>query len=449
MSISSASNRRPVQSVRWRGRKDNAGAAPPADDDLNFSRWLSAVILGLLTVGYPVTGAVTTILNIDDSTLSIAFRILLVFCCFVMVLTRLFRGGFSLHLSLVLFLVWYLGRLLYDRFYGGVAARDIDRPLLFFLSTVMAPAIALSIAPRAYDDDRAAKVVLGLGTVACLLIVYIRITGGFVGQIDYASAEGRLALAALNPITISETGLFTAIAAYALLRRPVDVFFGHWALAAIPLGLSVLVIGGSRGPLVSLLTCLLLVAFVARQLWLVFVLGIATVAVFLTFQVDSSAFLGRIANVGNDLSSLERISIQQSSLSLALRHPVFGFAYVDPVTNSYPHNLLIESFLALGVGGLALMTWLEARLAFFNFEFLRRGLSLLPLIATEALVNAWLSGGLWGSGPIFGCTALLLAHWRTVKTTRADPRGRAMQRGRIRAGPARAPARPGLAISPD
>jgi hypothetical protein len=395
-----------------------AAARPASGNEL--SQWLSAVLFALATLGYSVAGALTTIFNADSVLFNIPFRVLLVGVCVLLILVSVFKGGFALSASVVVFLVWYLGRLAYDMYYARLG--ELDRVLPFYISSVLLPALALSVAPDRYDEKRTAKVVLGVGVAACLLVQFINISGGFGGQLDLRATEGRLAFNALNPITISETGLFTMIAAYAVLRqRKGNLIAGHVALVALPLGMLTFIEGGSRGPLASLFACLMLIAIVARQLWLVVLMGAATAVVLLTMQVDSSPLFNRLSNIGQDESTMLRLYYQANSLDLGWQHPIFGYAYVDPLTYVYPHNLLIESFLALGVGGLVLMLWLQYRLVSLSFEFMRRGFSLLPLFAVEATVNAWSSGSLWGAGTFFVCLALLLAHWQRLKSLQRRP----------------------------
>ena len=90
-----------------------------------------------------------------------------------------------------------------------------------------------------------------------------------------------------------------------------------------------------------------------------------------------------------------------------MQNPLLGFAYVDPLTQSYPHNLLLESFLALGVFGLALMAALQFRLLTLAYQVGQRGNILIALIGAATFVNAWVSGSLWGSGVFFSCITLL------------------------------------------
>ena len=52
-------------------------------------------------------------------------------------------------------------------------------------------------------------------------------------------------------------------------------------------------------------------------------------------------------DAGQDRSSYERLDVMRLSIDEAIANPLLGYAYIEPVTGIYPHNLLVESALAL------------------------------------------------------------------------------------------------------
>jgi O-antigen ligase len=131
----------------------------------------------------------------------------------------------------------------------------------------------------------------------------------------------------------------------------------------------------------------------------------------------------------DDQSSIERLALQGSAVSAFLASPLLGSAFVEPLEFTYPHNLFIETALALGVVGLALLTPLLVRCVRGALGLARRGRLFLPMLFMQYFVGSQLSGAIWGNAAFWASGTLLLV-W--VATGPVAERRRYSQRAPVR-----------------
>lgn len=397
--------------------------------DVELVRWGTAILFGAVLVGYQFVACISTILHAPGGSLSPAYRAFVVLLSLTLLGFSLVRGQWRSSRLLLLYLAIYTARLVFDFFYANLP--NTDNALTFFVLTTLIPTLALSISPGLMDLRRIMLVCLYWGGATCLLLLYIQISGAFVSEADYEQTGGRLSLEILNPINISYTGIYASIAGYAALAsgrlRPITRMV---ALAMMPIGMVVLFAGGSRGPLVAIAASFTVMAFVGRRTWLIILLGLLTLVMLAATQTDASVMIDRLTQAGSDQSSRERIFVMHTSFDLALQHPFFGFGYVDPETGSYPHNVVVESFLALGLGGAALMIILQLRMVRDSLLIARQTEYFLPLITITSVANVWMSGSIWGASMFFVAAAVTSSFRAALQA-----RMRAMAGGRGRAPP--------------
>jgi O-antigen ligase len=110
--------------------------------------------------------------------------------------------------------------------------------------------------------------------------------------------------------------------------------------------------------------------------------------------------VARFRDIG-DTSTQQRIEAVWLSFDLMLENPLVGFGYIEPITGLYPHNLLIEAGLALGLVGAAMMAWMQISLLVNAWRHAQHGDWAIPFLAAAMLANAWISGAIWGSALFF------------------------------------------------
>ena len=178
----------------------------------------------------------------------------------------------------------------------------------------------------------------------------------------------------------------------------------------------------SRGALVAAVLLLPVVVYLGlrRRLPFAFAIGICVVLFFVV-----SAAAAYLTQNGTDvkrlLGSAEAYSVSNSSVYerqyLArdawheyLQHPVLGSSIVERRSLAYPHNCVIEAFMATGTFGGAIFV-LMVLMAIYRAIILTRidvAMSWIPLCFFQQLVGAMFSGGLYGNAALWGMMAIVL-----------------------------------------
>ena len=215
-----------------------------------------------------------------------------------------------------------------------------------------------------------------------------------------------------NPIQLgreSADGLIVATWVLLAATRPAVRLA---AAAVLPVLVVTLLSSGSRGPvlgavvgLVTLMAVLAHYRSARRRLLLVAVSG-AAASVLATQLVPGQSMtrsLSFLIGSGSGLDSNGRTTLWSQAWSHFLQHPVFGigtgsFRYFVAPLESYPHNLVLETAVELGLVGaiLAVGFLVSSWLAMARTRFLPgpAGLQAAVVIAlfTSAVVNAMFSG---------------------------------------------------------
>jgi hypothetical protein len=173
-----------------------------------------------------------------------------------------------------------------------------------------------------------------------------------------------------------------------------------WSIIVI-LGGYLFVAGGSRGPIVALLIAIFVTTLASTRNARIQVISVFTAVLTIFIFGAPELILERFLIAGSDASSLERVDVASLAIETAVAYPVLGYGYVEPVTGYYPHNLVIEAALALGITGAFLMLWIQVAMIRASWILAQNGEKLLPFLGLIALSNAWISGSIWGAGSFF------------------------------------------------
>lgn len=245
----------------------------------------------------------------------------------------------------------------------------------------------------------------------CTLIFITRALG-FAAGADIGEQTGRLYFESLNPTQIAYAGFAVFASTLALWSRsPLwvrAILIVQCAIAAL-----LMVDAASRGPLVALVLSFGFIAWSQKRFLLLALLLMAG-AVLALFVSDSSLVLvDRLTTSGVDQSSIERLEFIQSNFLTAIENPLFGAAYVDPVSQNYPHLTVLESAVAIGVGGAALMLFIQWRMLLDGLWLGKHRDLLMTMMVIAVLVQAYLSGSIWQSAD-FWAVAGLSSAWVTA-----------------------------------
>lgn len=377
----------------------------------HINRISIVAVLVLSVIGYSPIGLLGSAL--DTNAFAQPFRALVLGISIIVIITKLR----AIPVALMLFFVMYGIRLVYD-FYIG-APGDPDIAMIFFFGTVMVPAIAMcTYRPGEVNWRMVAwcMFILAAGTCIGSLV-------GLLGEYDMAGNElDRLGNERLNTITLGHTAV-TAIICALILFDGASRFNKVLLVGASGAALWTLAGSAARGPLLALAACLLLYSVLTRRVWLPLLLLLAVAAIF----ADETSML-RIrfefllyGTKDMDSAASERLDYQGMSWEQFLEKPILGSGMAEQNTGLYPHNMFIETFMALGiVGGIVH--------AFVLVALLRGAVAMLvdkqyvaPLLLLQYFVGAQTSGNINGNAPYWVLVAVVTTYgqWRP-KTKLAD-----------------------------
>lgn len=363
---------------------------------------LLVAVFALSLAGYPIAGILASALDVSSTTTSIPFRILVVFMAGLLAAlslkgSRIGAPGFALLVVLALYLV----RLVWD---FGADRPGVERSLSMYIAVVLVPTGAALLAARHWSDELAARSLFALAALvsaAVLLLNYL----GLEGDRDLTEATGRLSFDTLNPITIGHVGVSGALAAIVLATKRPTLMRSFGLLGGAAASLAAVAESGSKGPLLALvLAVALLTATGHVRPWLP-VLAMVVAALILPF--GEAGLTERIAHVSDDPSTAIRFQLLADTLRQISFAPLVGSAYVELQSGDYPHNILVEALMALGIpmGALfgALIAWVVWRLLVTRAA----NTPLLAAVFCQYLVGALLSGSLFASVSFWLPLALL------------------------------------------
>ena len=165
------------------------------------NRWwldLTAWTAALAVSGYPAVGLLSTYFGIEDSSLSIQFRVFV----FVLAIATFWRGRArgplrALDGWLGAFWLVYAIRLLWDTYIEEVP--DAEEALLFFTVAVVAPVVALAMAANSWNDRNVAMCFMAVGTFVCVGAIWLSQSG--LVDMTYYERTARLGFDKINPIS--------------------------------------------------------------------------------------------------------------------------------------------------------------------------------------------------------------------------------------------------------
>jgi O-antigen ligase len=286
-------------------------------------------------------------------------------------------------------------------------------------------------------------ILLTVATGEALLLMLKLLSGGL-----HMTFEGRFALSTHEyPIYLgrdSADGLIVAI--YTVLTAT-RTWTRMMAVAVLPLLAVGLLAAGSRGPVVAcLIGVVVLVALTstkgrARQRLLLAGGGLLGAMIVVPLILPGSAIgraLSAIVGGASGLSSNGRAALWAKAFTGFAQHPFLGlgtggFYSLNP-TLPYPHNILLEAGVALGIVGVLLILGIVLGAGKRIFACWREGLgrdradaAVLAALFVSALINALVSGAIQDNKEIWvwgGLGVGMAARMALLGQSRRGPVGR-------------------------
>ncbi len=409
---------------------------------LRVSRLVGALFLWSM-VGFAFVASTLNALGLPSTEMVVGARMMVLAVCLVMIGAGLASRRSPHNAAFVLFVVFfaaYFMRIAYDT---AFVPHLLGRPGYIYWAfgggVCFAPALALALYARHLDIIRLYRPLMLLSAFVLLLAITVGDT--IVESIESGQTydTGRLALEALNPISLGHVAASVVILVYWRVRMLGSGLGGSLlSLALGVLGLFVLLVSGSRGPLVAMILAIVFFEAVKGGRAAIFLgLAAAPFLTALTFDVDQiQAALGtnlfsrfETAIAGTDESTIGRMAQLSSAWEMFLDAPLFGAALEDPAFGIYPHNIFVEAFMATGIFGGAMLIALLTSTGWLAFRIARSNTtqSIYGALFVQYLIGAQFSGAIWSSSTLWalvGCVAGLAVHRRssTKRQGRTDGR---------------------------
>jgi hypothetical protein len=399
-------------------------------------RWSTATLYALTVAGYPLIATLPIVLGLPSRTVSIPYRAgYFALALFVLAQNirrnRVYFGPAWLPLGL--FWLLYTFRLASDLVFFPIT---VKLPPLEYFAWAFGSCVVPMLAFFSRPDDRtlelAVKTSAIAASLACLLALYSSYLALLSGMSD-TFATGRLGTETLPTIEFGYLGAVTILlAAWGIFRwRATLVRF--FLVIAIVIALFMVGAAASRGPILALgIIDVGSLEMRMRGKSLRSVTGATILTLFaavlllggLTLLEQEFGFRGAtrlssVESIQSEQSGEEHLRLAAGAWSDFLDHPVLGSAVDEQRSHDYPHNVLIESFMATGtVGGLAfsavLLAGLAAALRLLDDQTGGWVALVYLLLLFAALTSGalYLAGGMW----CFGCAVTAVGSDRRLRT---------------------------------
>lgn len=384
-----------------------------------------ALLVALVLAGYPAVAVMGTILAFGGNIESIVFRAGVVALSSLMLLVGVTTRRYRMDSVLAAFMLLYLGRLIHDHLFSNIYQSSFV--LAFYAAAVLLPALALGFANIGPNLDRLlCRWLMVLGAFAVFGTFWAERQGlAYNPWADMGGTTPRLMFESLNPISLGYAGATSLVAAFVYLTTYRDSRF--WTIFAVVMLVSsgpIMLSAGSRGPLIATIVSLAWLGS-SKMSRLAFIIpaGVGLLAFGLSKTYAVQHLLDTLmGGWERDGSSLGRLDMQRWALEDFARSPVIGahFASNPAWGGAHPHNIIIETAMALGMVGLALMIVVLLRTGTTLMRGFKNTHPLLTALLIMQAVNAMLSSSLWAADALFAITALVLidrGHARLPVTT--------------------------------
>ncbi len=368
----------------------------------------------LVLVGYPVVGMVVSLAGVEPTVLSNPYRVVVfALACAILARSLSEPAGKRVDPLVIAFFALYIGRLLYDWHFAEVP--NADRALLYFVVLVVVPTVAsMRAGLDNFDDARFARLVAAMAALVLVLSVFANESGMAASPwAQYGIQPSRLTFDALNPISLGHVGCTAVICCFFLLIETVQrPLLKLASLGGIALGVYVILLANSRGPILAVAAAL--TWFVALRSRRLIYAGPLLFGLLLLIPSDSLIISNVTERFGGDFelnaSNAARILAQRRAIEAFIENPVLGAYYIDTSLGegNYPHNLTIESAMALGIVGLTMFLVLLLRAFRGIMKFFNADHPLLVMLLVQQFVGSSLSGALWGADGFFMMLSLCL-----------------------------------------
>lgn len=387
--------------------------------------------------GYPFLASTTALMGVGNTLPSLIMRTILIVLCLIPLL-RLRKpakpswGDTITALYLSFWLIYFL-RLYHSTLLDG---ERLPRPDSYYwiwaVGACFVPFLAISTRSLELNFRRMFVCIYMLTAAACIFASSQASTTVLRNGIEMT--RDRVQLEALNPISLGHLGATAVLLAlYQIFILPSTRRRLIWLSSSIFLisfGAYLIFMSGSRGPLLALIIGMLVLIItqpVKKMIKISFSFLTMTVLILPRLleiannTSISSLYRFRAALTGEDDGSQGRLSSYESALEVFSNSAFIGGGLVEPQTQTYPHNFILEALMSTGiVGGIPLILAATACLVLSILLPLRdKAMAWLGLLHIQAFVGAMFTGAVYNI-TLYWTTAALIASVMSVEHVRKN-----------------------------
>jgi O-antigen ligase len=193
------------------------------------------------------------------------------------------------------------------------------------------------------------------------------------------------------------------------------------AAGTVCLGAFSILAASSRGALVAGILVILLIGYLGIRCGSRFVTVAMCIVLAFVLSVTATYFSRNGLKLGRLLASAAAYDTSSDSVNTRhnmirdawreyMEHPWLGSSIVERNALIYPHNAMVEAFMATGTFGGAAFTILVLAAAYRSMRFIGRdpAMAWVPVCFFQQLIGAMFSGGLYGNVLLWGMMAIVL-----------------------------------------
>jgi O-antigen ligase len=389
----------------------------------DFTIKVSNFYLILLISGFLLVSVLPNLLGISEGSFSISYRVVILGLALFIILKTIFSkniqsikiGSFKLFLF---FWLLYTIRICYDLFYDPIilsSEKSIADYAQYGFGVVLIPTLAIMLINRnKLNYDKILKWIYTILFLSLLVAIFLR---GNTGTDSRTVGDLEIGI-----LLFGQYGASLSILSLFLLIKEKFTIKSFIYIVGFIIGFIAIFISASKSPFLALLAVVTIFIILRyRGFKTAIIIGFFGLFFFYYFLdiisllngYFNSSFLDRLLyliEVGGDPA---RVSLFKSGLNEFINNPFFGNAMLiqeSSFAGSYPHNLIIESFMTTGFfGGILFLGWiLKCVLASFKIIKYNLNFAWVGLLFLQFLIFGMFSSNLFSSNLFWGLSVLLI-----------------------------------------
>lgn len=377
---------------------------------------LPSALLILALCGYPFLAGIGATFSFQTTYPSILMRSVVVLLSIILIYSKFkshrAQSIRTLLLLMLIYWVFYIIRIIYSGLLdSSLLSKTLDYYLIWSFGACALPMFGLALSE--FNSKASSTLFWQIYVISFFTGIFIIISGSTNVTNEYMDIveSGRLRLENLNPISSGHVGLTILILAIwgagnsdGLNSAFQRIFF----LFGAPIGFFILVASNSRGPVVAGFFCLIVALFYSRFIYKVIALSLLVLipTVILPFSryigdIFGFSYYSRdIANsIDGGTTGNVRSELYANAIQGFFNSPIFGSYLEDPTHAIYPHNLILESFVSMGLAGGLIFLIVNFVVFVYAYRMHKSKViqSWIPLVFIQYVVGAQFSGAIYSS----------------------------------------------------